>query len=310
MSQRYGDLHDDDEEDEEEEEEELLDQSFVLRLPEHLADKLRTKMKQLEKAGRAYESHRNRGTKSERRKYEKQYRRAHASVSEFIKIEPAVDPTTHYELDGERFHVYIGNKCYPAKLFCLPCITEMYASSDKPGLPRPGEPKKSGDLTKSGDVGQILVVHDMPRQSESAEMDWSWIEDPELVYTKLEASRTQKEDIHETVRDGLTHPSKDIYTKRWAGPEFSNGWYPLRRPDQDPNQVNATVNYRRSSSSAQTATVDAGSLQPPLTRTDIEDMCRILTNSYVEAVEYTQELRDLPWAASPYGSDCVRVYPA
>ena len=50
-----------------------------------------------------------------------------ASLADFIRIEPAVDPTTDEPLGDERFHVFIEKKCYPAKVFNLPCLTESYA---------------------------------------------------------------------------------------------------------------------------------------------------------------------------------------
>lgn len=218
---------------EQEEQDELLEQSFILRLPTVVAEKLQDKMQALERTGRNWERHRNSTSRTDKKKYTKIYSRAVEAISDYIRIEPAYDPTTNEPLGDERFHFFIGTKCYPAKMFFLPCLTETYASVDRLGPPRPGGPKKSGDLTKSGDIGEILVVHDAPRRHDTEGFDWTWTEDPKLVYTRLEASRTQKDDTHRTLREGLTHPTKNIYTLRWAGEDFSNGWYPLRKATPD-----------------------------------------------------------------------------
>jgi hypothetical protein len=129
---------------EEEEEEELLDQSFILRLPERLAKTLRDTLKKLERTGREYERFRNSASRTERQKYAKIHLAAQEAVAQLVRIEPAVDPTTNEELGDERFHFYFGKECYPAKLFNLPCITETYASADRLGPVKVDGPRKVG----------------------------------------------------------------------------------------------------------------------------------------------------------------------
>ena len=171
-------MHHDDEEDEQEEEEQVLDHSFILRLPEGVAARLRSKMSQLARARKGYEK---------TRKHKKHLLRMQHSLENYIRIEPAVDPTTLEPLRDERYHVFIDKKCYPAKVFYLPCVTETYASADtfSGSGSRSAAQQNTGDLTKSGDIGEVLVVHDAPRSAEHEQMDWTWTEDPDLVYTKV-----------------------------------------------------------------------------------------------------------------------------
>ena len=135
-----------------------------------------------------------------------------------------------------------------------------------------------------------------------------------MLAFKVEAARAQNEAVHRTLRKGLTHPANDVYAKRWAGSEYTNGWYPLKPADTSSFTVGVDQSGIEDMYGGSDGGADApddeydfqnelNTHMPPLSRTDIEDMCRILTDNFEVAVEYTDEFRALPW-----DKDTVRIY--